>query len=167
MKIPTKLLFGIRTSQTLSLVVTAAGTLPAQLPDLQITSAGQERAIRWSGNDWTVTLASGEHTVRLTADGDRWFDGAVTFTLSAPATIVSRASRTGPLVTFTETTGTATPAEDPKNPWPPPRKAASTPLVEPTWIGTTLTTLGEQVSTDRSAHVPESPAAASPPGRLR
>lgn len=170
MKITTKLLFGIRTSETLSLFVTAAGPLPAQPPDLQITTGGQQIAIPCSDGAWSATLGSGDHAVRLPAADESWFDGAVAFSLSAPATIVSRESVTSTtLVTFTTTTGSASTAKDPKNPWPPPLldKGASAPLVEPTWIGTTLATLAEQVSTDRSADAPGAPAAASAPGRWR
>jgi hypothetical protein len=167
MKIITKLLFGIRTSETISLVITAVGTLPAQPPDLQITTGGQEIAIPCSDGAWTATLGSGDHTVRLPGLDDSSFEGAVAFTLGAPATIVSRESITSTtLVTFTA--GEASTAKDPKNPWPPPlSKGASTPLVEPTWIGTTLTTLGEQVSTDRSADVSGASTAASEPARWR
>jgi hypothetical protein len=169
MKITTKLLFGIRNSETISLVVTTDGTLPAQPPDLEITTGGQAISIPCSDNAWSATLDSGDHTVRLSAANDSWFDGAVAFTLSAPATIVSRESATSTnLVTFTVTAGTASPARDPKNPWPPPLVGkGGTPLVEPTWIGSKLALLGDQVSTDRSAHEPVAPTAASAPARRR
>jgi hypothetical protein len=156
MKIATKLIFGIRTSGSVSLSVTVDGQLPAQPPEVLITTCGQQDAvISCSNNMWVATLAAGDHVVRMPAPGDSWFDGPVTFTLSAPARIViPGATASSPPLTWTGTVGTA----DTKNPWPPPLAGTldADSLSDPTWLGTTLTTLGTQVSVDRSdpAHAP-------------
>jgi hypothetical protein len=157
MKIDTRLMFGIRTSGSVSLLVTVDGQLPAQPPDLVISTRGQnDVVISCTNNTWAATLGDGEHVVRMPAPGNSWFEDPVTFSLSAPATIVIPGdTASSPLVTWTATAGAAS---DPKNPWPPPLAGMLDAglLADPTWFGDTLTTLREQVSTERSAlgHMP-------------
>jgi hypothetical protein len=151
MKTPTRLLFGVRTSGTIALTVTARGPLLPQPPDLRIRTSGDDIAIRCNNNTWVATLDAGDHVVYMPAPGDRWFDAPLTFTLSAPAIIVAPENRSGggPLVSWTATTGTS----DPKDPLPPPLTGSpeAALLAESTWLRSTLTTHGAQVSTDRSA----------------
>jgi hypothetical protein len=151
MKTPTRLLFGVRTSGTVSLTVTASGNLPAHPPDLCIRTSENDIAILCSNKTWVATLNAGDHVVHMPAPDDRWFDGPLSFTLSAPAIIVAPKNRSGggPLVSWTATTGTS----DPKDPLPPPLTASpeAALLAESTWLRSTLTTHGAQVSTDRSA----------------
>lgn len=158
MKTPTRLLFGIRTSATVSLVVTANGTLPSQPPDLQISSAAGDLAIPCNGSTWTATLEPGEYAIRMPAPGDRWFEAPLTFTLSAPATIITAAEVSNDALTVcTAATGDA---RDPKNPWPPPL-AGSVALAESTWLATTLSGWSASISVDRSAPEYTPPASAT------
>lgn len=152
MKTPTRLLFGVRTTGTISLTLTASGQLPPQVPDLRICTSGKDVAIPCSNGTWIATLDAGDHVVHLPAPSDDSLDGPLTFTLSAPATIVAAPDRSGaPLVSWTTATGTA--SSDPKNPWPPPVASALdlALLADSTWLGSALTTQGSQVSIDRSA----------------
>ena len=140
--------------------------MPPQPPDLQITTGGQTVEISCSNRTWTATLGSGDHVVRLPAPGDSWFEAPITFALGAPATIIIPGdTANSPLVTWTATGGTT---RDSKNPWPPPlSKIDDAPLSDPTWLGSTLTSLKLEVSTDRSAPGQLPPASTAKPGRFR
>jgi hypothetical protein len=142
MKTPTRLLFGVRTTGTVSLTITASGQLPQQVPDLRICTSGQDVPIPCSNNQWVATLGAGDHVVRLPAPYDTSLDGPLTFTLSDPATIVAAANSSGaPLMSWTATTGMSS---DPKNPWPPPA-TGSAPLADSSLLVSRLTTAGAQV----------------------
>lgn len=161
----TKLIFGIRTSEPVSLTLTADGPLSQQPPDLLIKTSEQQIAIPCSNNAWVTTLGAGDHIAYMPAPGDRWFDAPLTFTLSAPATIVSCTGAAKEPLTWTATAGTA---GDPKDPWPPPLASSDTaPLANPAWLGSTLTTMKSQVSLDRSAPPHAPPAGTSGSGRSR
>jgi len=162
-----KMLFGIRTSEPVSLSITADGPLPQQPPDLRIKTSEQEIAIPYSDNAWVTTLGAGDHIAYMLAPGDSWFDARLTFSLGAPATIVSCTGAASALLTWTATAGVA---GDPKNPWPPPLDGnATAPLARSAWLGSTLTTMSSQVSRDldRSAPPYAPPAGTGGPGRLR
>jgi hypothetical protein len=150
MKTPTRLLFGVRTTGTVSLTITASGQLPPQVPDLCIRASGQDIAISCSNNTWGATLDAGDHIVHLPAPNDDSLDVRLTFTLSAPATIVGPANSSGaPLVSWTATTGTS----DPKDPLPPPATGSLdiALLADSTWLRSTLTTYDLQAFIERSA----------------
>lgn len=147
----TRLLFGVRTTGTVSLTITASGQLPPQVPDLCIRASGQDIAIPCSNNTWVATLDAGDHIVHLPAPNDDSLDGPLTFTLTAPATIVTPANPSGaPLVSWTATTGTSS---DPKDPLPPPATSSLdiALLADSTWLSSTLTTYDVQASIERSA----------------
>ena len=151
MKTPTRLLFGVRATGTVSLTITASRQLPLQVPDLRICTSGHDIAIPCSDSAWVATLEPGDHVVHLPAPNDDSLDGPLTFTLSAPATIVAAADPSGaPLVSWTATTGTSS---DPKNPVPPPaiNSLDLAQLADSTWLRSTLTTFDMQAVIERSA----------------
>ena len=166
MKIETRLIFGIRTSGDVSLSVTADGPLPPQAPDLRIKTSEQDIAIRCNNSAWVVTLGAGDHIAYMPAQGDSWFSARLTFSLSAPATIISYTGTTRVLRTWTATAGATS---DPKDPWPPPLDSnvdiAS--LADSTWLSSTLTTMKAQVAIERSDPADEPPAGAAEPSRPR
>jgi hypothetical protein len=150
MKTPTRLLFGVRTTGTVSLTITASGQLPPQVPDLRICTSGQDVAIPCSNSTWVATLDAGDHVVHLPAPNDNSLDGPLTVTLSTPATIVAAANPSGaPLVSWTATIGTSS---DPKNPLPPPAGSLDIALLaDSTWLRSTLTAYDTQAAVERSA----------------
>lgn len=151
MKTPTRLLFGVRTTGSVSLTLTASGQLPPQVPALRICTRGQDVAIPCSHSTWVATLDAGDHVVHLPAPSDDSLAGPLTFTLSTPAIIVAAANVSGaPLVSWTATTGTSS---DPKNPLPPPAIGSldAAQLSDATWLLGTLTTAGAQAIVERSA----------------
>ena len=155
----TKLIFGIRTSEPVSLTLTADAPLSRKPPDLLIKTSKQEIAIPYSNNAWVTTLDAGDHIAYMPAPGDSWFETPLTFTLSTPATIVSCKGAAKEPLAWTATVGTAS---DPKDPWPPPLDSNDpAPLANPAWLGSTLTTMKSQVSLDRSAP-PHAPPAGTP-----
>ena len=162
-----RMIFGIRTTGTVSLVVTADGQLPQPPPDLQIKSSEQDITIPCNKNTWAATLGAGDYVAYMPAPGDSWFSAPLAFTLSAPATIVSREDISGPLLTWNATAGAA--ADDPKNPWPPPLSvnADTVPSTDVTWLNSTLVTMSPEVSVARSAHSPAPTARAREPGGSR
>jgi hypothetical protein len=152
MKTPTRLLFGVRTTGTVSLTIAASGQLPPQVPDLRICTSGQDVAVPCSNGTWVAILDAGDHVVHLPASSDNSLDGPLTFTLSAPATIVAAADPSGaPLVSWTTTIGAT--SSDPKNPWPPPATGSLdiALLADSTWLISGLTTAGAQAIVERSA----------------
>ncbi|HEX3482387.1 MAG TPA: hypothetical protein VHT91_45535 [Kofleriaceae bacterium] len=151
MKTPTRLLFGVRTTGTVSLIITASRQLPPQVPDLRICTSGQDVAIPCSNSTWVATLDAGDHVVHLRAPNDDSLDGPLTVTLSTPATIVGAANPSGaPLVSWTATIGTSS---DPKNPLPPPATGSLdlALLADSEWLRSTLTTYDMQAVVERSA----------------
>ena len=150
MKTP-RLLFGVRTTGTVSLTITASGQLPPQVPDLRICTSGQDVAIPCSNSTWVATLDAGDHVVHLPVPNDDSLDGPLTFALSAPATIVAAADPSGaPLVSWTATIGTSS---DPKNPLPPPATGSLdiAQLSDSIWLVSRLTTASAQAIVERSA----------------
>jgi hypothetical protein len=144
MPVDTKLIFGLRTSEDVTLTVT--GQPGPQAPDLLITTSGQEKdtEIAYSAGAWIAPLTAGDYVVRMEAPGDLWFESGVSFTLSAVSTIVIYDAAASPKpMGWTATTG----AVDPKDPWPPP--LAAEPLPNPTWLGETLQVLSDNVSISR------------------
>lgn len=151
MKTPTRLLFGVRTTGTVSLTITASGELPPQVPDLRICTSGQHVAIPCSNSTWVAILDAGDYVVHLPAPSDDSLDGPLSFTLSTPATIVAAANSSGaPLVSWTATIGTSS---DPKNPLPPPATGSLdiAQLSDSTWLVSRLTTASAQAIVERSA----------------
>lgn len=150
MKTIIRLIFGLRTSEPLTLSVTATGPFPEPPPDLRISTNGQEIAVPCNNNTWVTNLAPGDQVASLTVSDDRWFDVPFAFELSALATIITYDPTRRPPVIWN---GKAGNASDPKNPWPPPLAATIDPatLGDLTWLSGTLTTLNAQVVTDRSA----------------
>jgi hypothetical protein len=143
MRIDTKLIFGLRTTEPVTLTLSGQpGPLP---PDLLIKTSGQvkDTVIPYASGAWTAELAAGDHVVWLQAPGDCWFDGPVSFTLSSASTIVVHAASSSPMAWRT-TAG----VNDPKNPWPPP--LAAEPLSDQTWLGQTVQELSAQVSVERT-----------------
>ncbi len=170
MKTQTRLIFGIRTSGTVSLSVTAEGQLPQQPPDLRIKTSERDIAIPCSNRTWLTTLDAGDHIAHLPAPGDSWFEAQLRFTLSAPATIVGYSGTAEKLLTWTTAAGVANDlANDPKNPWPPPLEgnADAGLLADSEWLRSTLTTMKAQIAIERSAPPPVPPASAAEPGRTR
>ena len=150
-----RLIFGIRTSEPLTLSVTTSGPLPPQPPDLRLKTQGQDTTISCSNGAWVAPLEAGDHVVYMPAPGDHWIDARLEFTLSAPATIIGRDRASGTLKTWTAATG----ASDPKNPGPPPISSA-VPLPGSTWIGCTIAAMSTQVEDARSA--PHEPSTSAP-----
>lgn len=161
MNTPTRLLFGVRTTGTVSLTIKASGQLPPQVPDLCICTSGPDLATPcsnnvWvatpcSNNAWVATLDAGDHVVHLPASSDTSMDGPLTVEFSAPAIIVTAPDPSGaPLVSGTTTISASS---DPKNPWPPPATGslAATTLADSTWLVNTLTTQSAQAIVERSA----------------
>lgn len=162
----TRLMFGIRTSEAVSLTITAEGQLPPQPPALRIKTGEQDLEIQCSNNAWVVALGAGEHIAYMPAPGDRWFEGQLTFTLSAPVTIVSYKDATrAQLVSWIDNSGIL---KDSKNPWPPPREgnADLAPPAPSTWLGT-LTTMAAEVPPERSGSMDVPPAGTGEPRRWR
>jgi hypothetical protein len=155
-----QLIFGIRASGDLTLTLTATGDLPAQLPDLQIKTAGKDIAIAFSSGSWVASVSAGDSVVYVPDEGDSCLVASLAFTLSAPATIIAAASADESLISWTATTGATIGARDVKNPWPPPGSAQTTPLADPGWIGSTLGTMATQAASLRSASSPVPPARA-------
>jgi hypothetical protein len=150
MKTPMRLLFGIRTTGTVSLSITANGPLPSQPPDLRIKTSEQDIGIACSNNTWVASLDAGDHIVYMPASGDCWFEAPLAFTVSAPATLIAPANPSGaPLVSWAGTAGTTS---DPKNPWPPPLvgNLDAALLAESTWLCNALMTVDAQISSERS-----------------
>jgi hypothetical protein len=156
-----RLIFGIRTTGTVSLSITAQGPLPKQPPSLMIKTNTQVTAVCCSNNTWCATVGAGDQIVYLPAAGDSWFDAPLTLTLSAPATIVSLDSNTAPQA-WVATEGTVG-VLDVKNPWPPPNLSKlDAPLLDAAWLTTTLV----QMSPPSDVRwTPEEPAAR--PGMAR
>lgn len=142
-----QLLFGIRASGDVTLTVTATGALPIKLPDLRIKTAGQDVAFSFSSRTCVANLVAGDSIVYVPGQGDDCLLAPLTFTLSAPATIITAASADESPISWTATTG----ASDVKNPWPPPDSAQTTPLADAGWIGSTLGTMGAQAASLRSS----------------
>ena len=154
MTIDTKLIFGLRTSEDITLTVT--GQPGAQAPDLQIKTNGQaeDTVITYGNGAWTTKLAPGDHVVRMAAARDSWFDGEVTFTLSSASTIVVYAAgASSQPMAWLATTGAV---NDPKNPWPPP--VAAEPLSNQVWLSATLQALNKDLSVARTFPDPHSPS---------
>lgn len=143
-----RLIFGIRTTEPVSLTVTTDGQLPSQPPDLRIRTDDQDVAMRCNHNTWVADLSAGDHIAYMPAAGDSWFKAPLTFTLSAPATIVSRERIGGALLTWNASAGTA---DDPKNPWPPPLKIDTAPMSDSTWLNITLVAMSPQPTNARAA----------------
>lgn len=162
----TRLIFGIRTSGTVSLSVTANGQLPQQPPDLRIKTSEKDIAVPYSNNTWVTTLDAGDYIAYMPAPGDSWFDAPLTFTLSAAATLVSYTGTPKVLQTWTATSVTIS---DSKNPWPPPlaSNVDTALLANSAWLSSTLTTMMAQVTIERSAPASAPPAGTPGPGRLR
>lgn len=151
MKTPARLLFGVRTTGTISLTITASVQLPSQVPDLCIRTTGHNVAIPCANGAWIATLEAGDHVIHLPAPKDGSLDSPFTLALSTPATIVASTNLSGtPLMSWTAETAAST---DPKNPWPPPLTGSpdAASLADSTWLRSTLTSLGAQLSVDRSA----------------
>jgi hypothetical protein len=146
MSVDTKLIFGLRTSEDVTLTVT--GQPRVQAPDLQIKTNGQAKdtVIAYSNGAWTTTLTAGDHVVRMAASRDSWFDGQVRFTLSSASMIVVLATGVSPPpMAWFATTGAV---DDPKDPWPPP--AAAEPLSNQAWLSETLQALNNEISVTRT-----------------
>jgi len=147
MPVDTKLIFGLRTSESITLTVT--GQPGGQAPDLQIKTNGQAKdtVIAYGNGAWAAQLAAGDHVVRMTASGDSWFDGEVRFTLSSASTIVihTTGASSQPMA-WLATTGAV---DDPKNPWPPP--VAAEPLSNQAWLSETLQALNKELSVARTS----------------
>ena len=152
MKTPTRLLFGVRTTSSVSLTLTASAPLSAQVPDLCVRTSGQTSAIACCNNSWVATLDAGDHVVHLPAPSDGSLDGPLTLTLSAPAILVGPANASGtPLVSWPATV-IAT-SSDPKDPLPPPATGTLdlSLLADSAWLHSTLTSQGAQAYVERSA----------------
>jgi hypothetical protein len=137
-----KLIFGLRTSEEVTLTVT--GQPGPRAPDLQIKTIGQAKdtVIAYGNGAWIATLTAGDHAVWMAASDDSWFDGEVRFTLSSASAIVIHATGTSPQpMAWLASTGAV---DDPKNPWPPP--VAAEPLSDQAWLSGTLQDLKKGLS---------------------
>jgi len=154
MPVDTKLIFGLRTSEDVTLTVT--GQPGARAPDLLIKTSGQAKdtVIAYDNGAWTAALTAGEHVVRVEASGDSWFQGEVKFTLSSASTIVIYDTAASPQpMAWLATTGAV---NDAKNPWPPP--VAAEPLSNQAWLSGTLQALNKELSVSRTfPDLPSSP----------
>lgn len=158
MQVDTKLIFGLRTNEDVTLTVT--GQPGSRAPDLQIKTDGQaeDTVIVYGNGAWTTKLAAGDHVVRMPAPGDSWFDGEVRFTLSSASTIVIYAIRASSQpMAWLATTGAV---NDPKNPWPPP--LAAVPLPDQAWLSETLQALNKEVSVARTSPERHAPPRGTP-----
>ena len=151
MKTPTRLLFGVRTTGSVSLTLTPSGQLSSQAPELCVRTSGQTSAIACCNNSWVAILDAGDHIIHLPAPSDRSLDAPLTFTFSAPTTLVAPADSSGTrLVSWTAATGASS---DPKDPLPPPLTGGIdlSLLPDSTWLHSTLTSQGAQAYVERSA----------------
>jgi hypothetical protein len=142
----TKLIFGLRTDEEVTLTVTGHPKEPA--PDLLITTNGQAKdaVIAYDNAAWTATLPAGDHVIRM-EPGERWFDGEVSFTLSATSMIVIHGDEASPKpMAWHATIGAV---NNPKNPWPPPRISEALP--DQAWFSETLEYRNSQISLARSS----------------
>jgi hypothetical protein len=133
-----KLLFGLRTSETVTITVT--GSPGPQAPDLRISTQGSpnDAVAPYTSGAWTATVSPGDHVVRMEAPGELWFAGEIQFALSVPATIVGYGNATAPQpMAWASASGSF--ADDPKYPVPPPLAAVA--LVEQDWLSQTLLAL--------------------------
>src|SRR4051812_9341052 len=89
MAIPTKLIFGIRTSQATKLVVTG-GPTSTTLPLLITTrDTPTETSVPCTQGGWTADLMKGDHMVRIEISNENdWFEGMLKFAVSPGAAIV-------------------------------------------------------------------------------
>ncbi len=149
MKTSARLLFGVRSSVEVTLTVTVSGSpLPLSL-DLHILTTGvRDRAVPCNGTSWTVTLAAGEHVVYLPVPNEAWFREPLSFSLSAPATLVIPGERPDSLVSWTSDLGLAA---DPKNPLPPPHlnRRVDDPA-SASWLRDQLITILEGIALERT-----------------
>jgi hypothetical protein len=142
----TKLIFGLRTDEEVTLTVTGHPKDPA--PDLLITTHGQtqDAVIAYDNGAWTATLPAGDYVVRM-EPGDHWFEGEVKFTLSAASMIVIHGDEASPKpMAWRDMVGAV---NNPKNPWPPPRISEALP--DQAWFSETLAYLNSQISLARSS----------------
>jgi hypothetical protein len=134
-----KLLFGLRTSEVITVTVT--GSPGPQAPDLQITTRGlpNDAVVSYASGAWTATISPGDHVVRMEVPGELWFAGGVHFALSAPATIVGYGDASSPRPTAWVSAAGA--IDDPKDPLPPPLAASAVALADQDWLNQTLQAL--------------------------
>jgi hypothetical protein len=146
----TKLIFGLRTSQVVTLKATGQPRPPA--PDLLVTTSGQpdDAVIAYGEDAWTATLPPGDHIVRLETPGDSWFDGNVAFTLSAASLIVIHGDAASPKPMAWLGTNSVS---NPKNPWPAP--FASEPLPNQAWFSQKLQALNAALSATPERNAPD------------
>jgi len=145
----TKLLFGLRTNQQVTLTV--VGQPGSQAPELWILSRGQQTytviAYDRDHGHWATALAAGDHIVRMDAPGDSWFAGEVTFTLGTEQTIVVCDDKAmWQPVSWVAANGVV---NDPKYPSPPLRAASQ--VTGSDWLPGTLKPLYEQLASRRGA----------------
>lgn len=145
-----QLIFGIRTTGTVTLTVTATGALPAQPPELRIKTAGEETVVTCTGSSWVANVTAGDSIVYIPDQGDRCLSAALAFTLSTPATIITVASPGTSPVSWTASAGAG--SNNVKDPWPPPPLSIQVaPLTDPGWIGSTLGTMSRLATPLRDA----------------
>jgi hypothetical protein len=150
MSMQIKLLFGLRTSESVTLTVNAVPDEPA--PDLRILSNGQtdDVIIAYANEGWRVRLVPGDHVVRIETPADSDFAG-VQFTLSPAATIIGGdVAEPSKLVAWTAP-GAVNNPKDPRL-----LSCTAVPLVEESWLSQTLRSLASTIpidSADRSMPV--------------
>lgn len=146
MPVDAKFIFGVRTSETVTLTLT--GHPGAIVPDLLIKTRGKvnDAVIGYDSGAWTATLVAGDYIVWMAVPEGGWFEGDVQFTLSTASTIVSYGDSTwSKLVAWLATSGAV---RDPKYPPPPP--LAAVPLTDQAWFSESLQTLKGTLSLVRS-----------------
>ena len=150
----TRLIFGIRTSQTTELVVTG-GPASTTLP-LWITTRdgpGKISVLREQGT-WTAHLPQGDHVVRIEAPKpDDWFEEHLNFTVSRGAVIVSTPKAQPDLLVYWSVMAEEGGGSDPKDPWPPPRQTTQLTLDDDQWFTDTLHAARANVAIIRSAPI--------------
>jgi hypothetical protein len=151
-KIPTKLIFGIRTSQATRLIV-SDGPTSTPVPLLVTTRDKPGQAcIPCEGGVWTVDLPLGDHVVSIEiSNEDDWFDETLRFSVNPSASIVSLGPQGAipvpSIASWSVMEGSTNEGggSNPKDPWPPPGVASLFTLNDNQWLTDTLRSKREQI----------------------
>jgi hypothetical protein len=119
---------------------------------VKASDSTEDRAVSCSNNIWAATLNPGDYIIYMAASGDSWFDGPVSFTLSAPVTVVGLNSTQAPQAWSAANGAVGVNPADAKNPLPPPGgNVASAPPLDAAWLTSVLIEMNADAQAARSA----------------
>jgi hypothetical protein len=146
-----KLIYGVRTSGTVTLTVNGSPT--ANPPALHVrTLGGTEATIPYANTRWSATLQAGDHVIWMTPSNDTWFDGEVVISSNPESQFIGCHKSEGCAKTWRATSFVV---EDPKDPGSPPTiaaTAAASNLPTSAWITDTMRQLINDASVARDGH---------------